>query len=82
MKNKITDYSEKEFLDFVISIWDNDLPEEEEDELVAKFVELIEHPAKSDLIFWPKDGQEDSPEGIVNEIKRWYSEQGKPCFKE
>ncbi|WP_218189439.1 MULTISPECIES: bacteriocin immunity protein [unclassified Pseudomonas] len=29
----------------------------------------------------PKQGREDSPEGILNEIKIWRAENGKPGFK-
>ena len=82
LKNNISEYTFSEFKDFVSTICDNDLPESEEDKLILHFSEIVKHPDGTDLIFWPKPDQDDSPEGVVNEIKRWYQEQGLPCFKE
>lgn len=38
--------------------------------------------AGSDLIYYPRDDREDSPEGIVKEIKEWRAANGKPGFKQ
>ncbi|MDO6709075.1 bacteriocin immunity protein [Photobacterium sp. 1_MG-2023] len=81
LKNSITEYSESEFLNFIELICDNDLTEKEEDALIRHFAKVVHHPSGTDLIFWPKEGDDDSPEGILLEIKRWYAEQGLPCFK-
>ncbi|EEQ04693.1 Colicin-E7 immunity protein [Yersinia bercovieri ATCC 43970] len=43
---------------------------------------VSEHPSGSDLIFYPEDGADDSPEGILETIKKWRAENGKPSFKE
>ncbi|WP_342230203.1 bacteriocin immunity protein, partial [Yersinia enterocolitica] len=51
------------------------------DEAILRFEELTEHPDGSDLIYYPNDDREDSPEGILAEIKRWRAEKGKPGFK-
>ncbi|MCU1789360.1 bacteriocin immunity protein [Pectobacterium polaris] len=51
-------------------------------ELTEHIVKITGHPEGSDLIFYPPDGREDSPEGIVNEIKRWRKSQGLPLFKD
>lgn len=80
-KHRLSDYSEYEFLVLLKQFWDEELTEEEEDEFVYSFNNIVEHPEKSDLIFYPSDDREDSPEGVVKEIKRWYSEHGLPCFK-
>ncbi|WP_163019869.1 bacteriocin immunity protein, partial [Pseudomonas viridiflava] len=40
-----------------------------------------EHPAKTDVIFYPEDDQEDRPESILNTIKKWRAKNGKPGFK-
>ncbi|MBF7958754.1 bacteriocin immunity protein [Rahnella victoriana] len=40
-----------------------------------------EHPYRNGLIYHPKDGQDDSPEGIVKEVKEWRAAIGKPGFK-
>ncbi|HBC3529436.1 TPA: bacteriocin immunity protein [Vibrio parahaemolyticus] len=82
LKSNISDYTYSEFKDFINLICDNDLSESEENKLVLHFSKIVKHPDGTDLIFWPKPGQDDSPEGIVNEIKRWYASQGLPCFKE
>jgi len=83
MKDKlISDYTEKEFLDFVVEIWDSSARTEEEDEkLVIEFERLTEHPDGSDLLYYPRDDREDSPEGVVKEVKEWRAANGKPGFK-
>lgn len=56
--------------------------EEEGNKLVREFRRLSEHPAGSDLIFYPEDGQDDSPEGIVLQVKEWRKANGNPGFRE
>ncbi|KPQ26551.1 MAG: Colicin immunity protein / pyocin immunity protein [Marinobacter excellens HL-55] len=82
IKKLLSDYSEEEFMAALNWFWNEDVSEDEENEFVDRFNELVEHPAKSDLIFFPETNREDSPLGVVNEIKRWYREQGKICFRE
>ena len=78
----ISDYTEYEFLEFVRKIYQAEsASEEEEDKLVDEFERLTEHPDGSDLIFYPRDNREDSPEGIVQEVKEWRATNGKPGFK-
>ena len=78
----ISDYAEREFLDFVISICDASARTEEEDvKLVLEFRRLTEHPDGSDLIYYPRDDRDDSPEGIVKEVKEWRAANNKPGFK-
>ncbi|EME5117753.1 bacteriocin immunity protein, partial [Salmonella enterica] len=45
--------------------------EDDDAKLVDEFERLTEHPYKNGLIYYPLDGQEDSPEGIVAEVKKW-----------
>ncbi len=81
MKN-LSHYTESEFLDFVNKIFFVESTTEKEDiKNILEFKRLTEHPAGSDLIFYPKEGQEDSPEGIVKEVKEWRQANGKPGFK-
>ncbi|WP_140919481.1 bacteriocin immunity protein [Limnobaculum xujianqingii] len=81
-KKTISDYTESEFLDFVRKICDADYESEsEQTKAVIEFEQLSEHPDKSDLIFYPNDGREDSPEGIVKEVKEWRAANNKPGFK-
>ncbi|QHM77458.1 Colicin-E2 immunity protein [Mixta theicola] len=82
-KKSITDYTEQEFLEFVWKIWNSEqLTEQEENTLVDEFRRLTEHPDGSNLIFYPRDDREDSPEGIVQEVKEWRARNGKPGFKD
>lgn len=77
-------HSETEFLHFVEDIlkenasdWDDAL-----DELLDIFEEIAEHPDGTDLIYYPENLGEDTPEGIVKIVKDWLASQGLPCFKE
>ena len=82
MKKQISDYTEKEFLDYVVSLCDSSLRTEDEDvKMVLEFERLTEHPDGSDLIFYPRNNSEDRPEGIVKEVKEWRAANGKSGFK-
>jgi hypothetical protein len=48
---------------------------------VLLFKKLTEHPDGSDLIYYPKPGQDDSPAGIVKTVKEWRKANGKSGFK-
>ncbi|WP_313741604.1 bacteriocin immunity protein [Pseudomonas sp.] len=54
--------------------------EAHQDSLVDHFRKITQHPAGSDLIFYPKQGAE-GPQGIINEIKKWRAANGKSGFK-
>ncbi|MCA6223100.1 bacteriocin immunity protein [Photorhabdus antumapuensis] len=81
LKNKLEDYTEAEFLSLLNKIWAVDVSEEEHDNLIDHFEKLSEHPNGNGLIFYPSSGQDDSPEGIVKQIKEWRAKNGKPDFK-
>lgn len=82
-KQNFSDYTEGEFLDFVRKICNAEgATEKENDKLVEEFERLTEHPDGSDLIFYPCDDREDSPEGIVQEVKEWRKANGKPGFRD
>ncbi|MGN1636634.1 bacteriocin immunity protein [Yersinia enterocolitica] len=84
MENKkLSDYTELEFLNFVKNIYYDTYPSEEEHiRAILQFEILIEHPDGSDLIYYHNDEREDSPEGVLAEVKKWRAENGKPGFKE
>ncbi|MBE1253328.1 bacteriocin immunity protein [Enterobacter cloacae] len=83
VQQTLSDNTENEFLDLVRKIFNAEGPTEEDDNRrVREFRRLTEHPSGSDLIFYPEDGREDSPEGIVKEVKEWRKANGKPGFKE
>ncbi|MBV7493598.1 bacteriocin immunity protein [Pseudomonas sp. PDM24] len=86
-KEKFEDYTEAEFLSFLrefdhypSGLEDREL-EAYLDRLLTHFELITEHPGRSDVIFYPKEGQEDSPEGILKEVKEWRALNNKPGFK-
>ncbi|WP_058970112.1 bacteriocin immunity protein [Type-D symbiont of Plautia stali] len=81
-KRIFSDYTEAEFLAFVKKIFHPDNTTEDEDvKNVLEFERITEHPDGSDVIFYPPEGREDSPEGVVKEVKEWRAANGKPGFK-
>ncbi|MHC8401265.1 bacteriocin immunity protein [Pseudomonas sp. MDT1-17] len=86
-KKRFEDYTESEFLDFLREFFDGgeDLTADEFDkymiERVEHFEAVTEHPDRSDVIFYPKESQEDSPKGILKEVKEWRALNNKPGFK-
>lgn len=88
-KQRFEEYTEAEFLQLLRAIEGNtksDSPNKQEldrelELMVDHFEKVSGHPSGSDLIFWPEPGQDDSPEGILREVKRWRAEQGLPSFK-
>ncbi|WP_053158936.1 bacteriocin immunity protein [Pseudomonas sp. P1.8] len=86
-KDGYEDYTEAEFLSFLrrfrncpAGLHGKEL-EIYLDGLLVHFEKITEHPERSDVIFYPKDGQEDSPEGILKEVKEWRAANNKPGFK-
>ncbi|MBS9425789.1 bacteriocin immunity protein [Photorhabdus caribbeanensis] len=82
LKNKLEDYTEAEFLSLLNKIWAVDVSEEEHDDLIDHFEKLVEHPNGNGLIFYPENGVEDSPKGVLKVIKEWRAKNGKSGFKE
>lgn len=81
LKSSISDYTEEEFIRLLQHIIGNEESEEEENRLVHHFNTLCEHPAGSDLIFYPEDDADDSAEGITRTLKDWRAAHGLPGFK-
>ena len=80
--DKIEDYTEEQFLEFVRKIFDvSDTTEAEDIKNIFEFKWLTQHPDGSDLIYYPRKDREDSPEGVVQEVKEWRRANGKPGFK-
>ena len=66
----ISDYTESDFLEFVSRLFNVENTTEAEDiKNLLEFKRLTEHPDGSDLIYYPREGREDSPEGVVQEVK-------------
>jgi hypothetical protein len=87
IKERLEDYTEKEFLEQLDMLFNPppymgpDQYEQHVDNFVHHFRRLTEHPEASDLIFYPAKGISDSPEGILQSVKEWRAENGKPGFK-
>lgn len=79
-----SDFTEAEFLDFVTKVYHADKAAYPSESLhtaaVLAFEKLSEHPAGSDLLYFPEPGK-DGPEAIVSEVKAWRAANGKPGFK-
>jgi hypothetical protein len=87
LKNKLEEYTEAEFISFLEEFFENihNLSGDDFEKQTIKFAHhfetITEHPRKSGVIFYPEEDQEDSPEGILKEVKKWRAQNGKPGFK-
>jgi hypothetical protein len=82
LKSSVSDYTEEEFIRLLQRIIGNEESEEEENRLVLHFNNICEHPAGSDLIFYPEDDADASAEGITRTLKKWRATKGLPGFKD
>ncbi|EGQ7978156.1 bacteriocin immunity protein [Vibrio cholerae] len=82
MKDDISDYSQSEFFQLVNRICVEDYATEQEHiDAVLHFEEMTGHPDGSDLIYYPENPEDGTPENIVKIVKEWRFSQGLPCFK-
>lgn len=88
---KFEEYTQAQFIDFLQRFTDvneryPDLQgvkfEKYFDSLVDHFSKVTEHPASSDLIFYPEYPGADEPENIVKIVLEWRKSQGLPLFKD
>ncbi|MDQ0702679.1 hypothetical protein QF043_001471 [Pseudomonas sp. W3I7] len=80
-KNALGDCTEQEFEALIRSIEDAGT-EEARGELVEHFNSVVPHPEGSNLLFYPKEGADDSPSGVAQSIKAYCFSKGLPCFKD
>ncbi|WP_234913595.1 bacteriocin immunity protein [Vibrio anguillarum] len=81
MVKSITDYTEIEFLELLNIIISAEGSDEYQDELLENFIATTEHPDGSDLIYYPENPEDGTPENIVRIVKEWRLSQSLPCFK-
>lgn len=82
LKNKFEDYTETEYLSLISRLFQGDYSSEtEHDAIVENIVSTSEHPNGTDIIYYPENGVEDSPDGALNAIKQWRATNGKAGFK-
>ena len=83
---EIFDYTEAQFLDFVLGVYMADAhlypTERAHTKALLEFRRLSGHPLGTDLLCYPtRHGLKDSPEEVVRVVKEWRAEQGLPGFK-
>jgi hypothetical protein len=86
-KQNLAEYTEPEFLALVSDLYEDRTGlegaelEKHRIDTVLLFEKLTEHPEGSDVIYYPPEGADDSPQGVVNRVKEWRAANGKPGFK-
>ncbi|WP_433738734.1 bacteriocin immunity protein [Pseudomonas putida] len=82
LKNKLEEYTESEYAALINRLFQGGISSEEEhDAIVDNIVSTSEHPNGTDILYYPEEGVEDSPEGVLKVIKSWRAANGKPGFK-
>lgn len=84
LKNSLSEYTEAEFIGLLEELAKEDKEAENDDRadlLLLHFEKISEHPAGSDLIYYPESGADNSPEGITQIVKEWRAAQDLPGFK-
>ncbi|MGD8119102.1 bacteriocin immunity protein [Vibrio sp. TRT 29B02] len=82
MKSSLINYTESEFLQLIQNTHNGVATDQEVEELVS-FLDTTEYPEGSALLTHPKMvGIEDTPEAMIAELKRWYTQKGQQCFKD
>ena len=81
LKKALSDYTERQFEQFVQEIIDDIGTDNYQDELMSHFDFLVGDIGGTDLIFYSKPGADDSAQGITKTIKNWCEANGLPGFK-
>jgi hypothetical protein len=80
LNSSITKYSKDEFLRLIEEICSATGSEEYQDELLENFILVSEHPAGSDLIYYPESGNA-TPREILETLIAWRRSNGLPSFR-
>lgn len=82
LKDKFEEHTESEYISLINRLFQgNYTSEEEHDDIVDNIVNTSEHPNGTDILYYPEEGVEDSPAGVLKAIKAWRVANGKPGFK-
>jgi hypothetical protein len=82
LKERYEDYTESELIGFLDDIYAvRSSSEAENRSWIRHFEKITEHPMGSDLFFYPQPGADCSLLGVLDTVKRWRAENGKPGFK-
>ncbi|MBV4537820.1 MULTISPECIES: bacteriocin immunity protein [Pseudomonas] len=83
LKPKLSDYTEKDFLDFIAEI--DKANENEPDNvltpLLMHFRKITEHPSGIDLLYRPTTKKAGEPAEVLRIVKEWRLANGKDGFK-
>ena len=83
-KNSVSDFTRDEFLAYIAAIFSGEFDSEEEcNAQILHFKKIVApDPRSSDLIYWPEEGVEDTPEGVVEQVEKFRRENGLPGFRD
>jgi len=82
LKGKFEEYTETEYVALINRLVEGDYSSEREhDAIVDNIVTTSEHPSGTGVLYYPEEGVEDSPVGVLKAIKEWRAANGKPGFK-
>ncbi|MCE0814082.1 bacteriocin immunity protein [Buttiauxella sp. S04-F03] len=90
LKDSFSEYTEQEFLLFLKEFFKSSRQENLKGEALSDYLttlsnhfdKVTEHPEKSDLIFYPADNSQCTPEGLLQTVLNWRKSQGLPLFKD
>lgn len=81
LRKALSDYTERQFEQFVQEMIDDVGTENYQDELMYHFDLLVGELGGTNLIFYPQPGADDSAEGITKTVKAWCEARSLPGFK-
>lgn len=82
LKDHLFEYTESEYLKLIETLFSGTYSSEKEhDEIVENIVRTSEHPDGTGVLYDPREGVEDSPNGVLGAVKEWRAANGKPGFK-
>jgi hypothetical protein len=83
LRDKISDYTEQDFLDFLHEI--DRANDNEPDEVLARlllhFRKVTEHPSGINLLYRPPTEHDGEPKQVLKIVKKWRLDNGKEVFK-
>nr|WP_298145534.1 bacteriocin immunity protein [uncultured Pseudomonas sp.] len=83
MKDKFSDYTEAEFIQFMEEIFKENqaATDDQLDPLLEHFAKITEHPDGTDLIYYAESDAEATADKITQKVKAWRKANGLPGFK-